>query len=284
MYFKDHYLEYRRSSQTFEADTLEKFQKHRIKKVYIKPADEGAYLAYLDEALNELSSAEVSLESRSEFAADTLQSEAENIEKNLDTEEGFNASKNRIAKVVDFIASDAASISAMLAAAGISVDNSQHSSTVASLSVALANRAGLKDKEELLSMSLASMIHDNGLKTLTLDPAVLPEDLPKNKLQDYRKHPMVSVELVAGKKYITPRVLKLIADHHEVGHGIGFPDKKIFRKLGISSQAFNLADAFDHYCMSKKLAPKDALAGFKELRKEWFEEKQFAWLEATLKG
>lgn len=267
---EDRYVQYKRVQELIEAEKLGKFNQKRVRKVFIREADETLYIQYLDSALDRLSKKEVKTEAKAAMAQDTMNSEAENIEKNLDSEEGYKATENRIGKVVDFIATEPDALKQMLAQAGISVDNSQHSAAVASLALALASKAGVTDIKEMRAISVAALLHDIGLAKLGFDPSESRSSLKGDRLAKYRKHPEEAVAMVSGKKYITPRVLKLIADHEEIGEGYGYPEKRRIVKLPLSSQVFNLANDFDHYCMENKKQAPEAVEAYVQERGKHF--------------
>lgn len=282
--FKNQYLHYRKPTQIFEADRIEKLLTKKIKKVFIRPEEEPAYLSYLEAALDHLQKADVSIKEKADFAQQAMMNEAENIEKNLDTEEGYNRTQARISKVIGFVTTEPGSLKELLLSAGISVDTSAHSSTVATMALAIAGKIGFKDEKDLMSMSLASLLHDVGLAKLGFDPMVAEQDIPKSDLAKWRQHPAEAVNMLAGKKYITPRVLKLIIDHHEMGEGQGFPEKKRLKKLPISSQLFNLCDRFDHFCITRKSSPMEGLDPFIEASSELFDLTHFEALEKLIRA
>ena len=281
--FQGQCLQYKKNKEQFEATKLQLFSAKKIKKVYIKPEDESHYLTYLDQALNDLKDEKITVTEKASLAQESIATEAENIQKNLDTEEGYKSTQNRMEKIIDFVTTDPNALKNMLATAGLSADNSAHSSTVASMAMAVASRAGLTDAQELMAISISALLHDLGIAKLGFDPMVQRENIPKDQIAKWRKHPEETVNMVAGKRYITPRVLRIIADHHEIGEGIGFPERKKIKKLPLSSQIFNLCDEFDHYCVLKQLDVQKAFDSFVEEKSEHFDLKHLEILEKLLK-
>jgi response regulator RpfG family c-di-GMP phosphodiesterase len=262
VHYKERYLLYKSALDLFEPMRLEQFKNHKIKKVFIKGDDEVMYLNYLEASLDALTKTDVSSEEKADLAVQTLVSEARHVEKNLETAEGLKKTESRVSKVIDYVSSAPDALKAMLTTSGLSVDNSLHSSTVASMSLALATKLKVTNNEELMALGIAALLHDSALQKLGFD-AMAPESSFKgDQLEKWRTHPREASVHLSGKKHITPQVLRIIDDHHEVGDGLGFPEKKRISKLPLSSQVFNLCDTFDHFCVEHNIAPVDAFPQF----------------------
>lgn len=282
--YKETYLKYKSASEQFDDGALERFKAKKIKKLFIPAEQEPLYLKFLDQALDQLSESAVTIDQRADFAQDALKQEAENIEKTLETEEGYRSSESRIHKVVDFMLSEPKALAGMLASAGLSVDDSAHGSTVSSLGLAVGAHSRQLGKDELTDVAVAGLLHDTGLKRLGFDVKDDLVSIGKDRRADFRRHPAAAVELVAGKKFITPRVLRIIEDHEEFGDGAGFPEKKRYAKLAPDSQVFNLCDAFDHFCVRMGKGAGDCIEAFIEQRAEHFDLALIEVLEKQIKA
>ncbi len=284
VHFSGQYVKYKGVSETFEVERLSRFMNKGIKKVFIKREDEPHYLDYLDSALDQLAQADINAEDKAAFAKDTIMSEAENVEKNLDTQQGYTKAQNRIDKVVKFLSTETGALKMMLSSAGVSVDNSQHSATVASLSLALAPRIGANDQDDLQALGFAALLHDIGKAKLGIDANLHPSQMDKEQIKLYHRHPEVAVEMLSGKKFITPKVLRMIVEHEEIGDGNGFPEKKKLKKLPLPSQALNLCNDFDRFAKSLQKSTMDVFGEFMEQRGDFFEFKHLEMLEKIVNG
>lgn len=282
--YKDTYLKYKSKSETFEGSSLERFKAKKIKKLFIDETQEPDYLNYLSKALDELGVKSEPLEKRADFARDTLNQESENIEKTLESETAYRDSESRIHKVVDFMLAEPKALASMLASAGLSVDDSTHSSNLSSLCLAVGAHSKFVDRNGLTDLAIAGLLHDVGLAKLGFNEKTDFDSLSKEDKVKYKTHPKIAAESVAGKQFITARVLKLIEDHEEYGKGLGFPNKKNLFKATVDSQIFNLCDAFDHYATLKKKSPKEAIEGFIIEKGEFYEPQIIQVLEAQVKG
>ena len=238
----------------------------------------------MDQALGQLQQADLNVGVRSEFAQDTLKQESDNIEKSLESEEAYRSSESRIHKVVDFMLNEPKALAGMLAAAGLSIDDSAHGSTVSSLALAIGSHSKSLSRDELTDLAIAGLLHDTGLKHLGFDAKSNLANIPKEKRSILKKHPGVAVEQVAGKKFITPRVLRIIEDHEEFGEGLGYPGKKRYAKLQLDSQIFNLCDAFEHFSILAGKPGQECIDDFISARADHFDLQLIEILEKKVKA
>jgi len=282
--YQDAYLRYKSVSQSFDGKILDRFKEKKVKKVFIPENQEPSYLSYLDQALEQLQQSDLNVGARAEFAQDTLKQESDNIKKSLESEEAYRSSEFRIHKVVDFMLNEPKALAGMLAAAGLSVDDSAHGSTVSSLALAVGAHSKNLGKDELTDLAIAGLLHDTGLASLGFDVKSNISNVAKEKRTELRKHPAVAVEQVAGKKFITPRVLRIIEDHEELGEGLGYPGKKWYSKLQIDSQIFNLCDAFDHFSIQAGKSGQECMDEFISSRADHFNLSLIEILEKKVKA
>ena len=284
VFYEETHLRFRKIQQSFDAQILERFKVKKIKKVFIPEEQEAEYLRYLDQALETLKTKNLKVEAKAELAQDTLKQEADNIGKTLESEESYRSSESRIHKVVDFMLNEPKALAGMLASAGLSVDDSAHGSTVSSLALAVGTGSRLVNREALTDLAVAGLLHDTGLKPLGFSANSTLSNIPREKRADFRRHPEAAVEQVAGKKFITPRVLRIIQDHEEFGDGLGFPEKKRYSKLEADSRIFNLCDAFDHFSISAGKPAAECVDGFIEACAEHYDMQLLEVLEKQVKA
>jgi HD-GYP domain-containing protein (c-di-GMP phosphodiesterase class II) len=256
------HLHYIRASDPFDAPRLSAFKTKGVKKLFFLEEAEQSYLDYLDAGLNQLSDSNLAKSEKVALISGAMTTEAENVSRNIETEKGYKKTEVRVEKVVNFLASESGALKELFASGEFSTDNHQHSANVANLSIGLAMKAGLNGTRDLLELGLASLIHDLGLTKLGFAADVQPETLSKEDKLRYFDHPKVSTEALADKPYITQAVVDLVFRHEEVGEGAGYPSKDRMSKLPMTSQILNLCNAYDRYCMLKKVSPLEASKTF----------------------
>ncbi len=276
------FVHYTHSSDPVEARRLKNLKSKGVRKLFIKNEDEPTYLRYLEKGLENLADKSKDLQARGAMAHDTMMMAAENAEKNLETKEGFDAQKRQFDKISDFIVSDRHAIKSILASAGISVDTSHHAANVSSLSLAVASKYGITDKTEIFELGTAALLHDLGKNRLKFDSMKPRDKFTPDELKKFKQHSQDGVDMLAGKPYISPRILGLVLSHEELGEGRGFPEKKNVFSLPPSYQILILVNQFDHFASENKLTLQNAVDPFFEKMGKHFNEELFTVLASVL--
>jgi diguanylate cyclase (GGDEF)-like protein/putative nucleotidyltransferase with HDIG domain len=120
--------------------------------------------------------------------------------------------------------------------------DNNHSRTVASLAVALAQRLGV-DGEELEHIHVAALLHDVG--KIALPEAVLskPGPLTDEERSLIERHPVIGFELI--RDLGIARAATFVLHHHERWDGQGYPHGLSGADIPFGSRIILVADAFD---------------------------------------
>lgn len=275
-------IQYTHALDELEDYRIKNLKKHGLKKLYIRPEDESQYLSYLEEGLGTLTNKQISVEDRGALAHDTMVNSVENAEKNLETETGYNSQKRQIEQITAFIGDERQAIKSILTSAGVTPDSHQHSATVSSLCLAVAKKLGTLSQEEMTELAYAAMLHDIGKSRLKFNHNVPFESLTKDQQKQYKNHPADGVAMLAGKPFISPRILGLIAAHEEYGEGRGYPEKKFLSKMELPYQILSLTNKFDKLCRDRQLQPFQAMDVFFEQYGSYYEEDLISTLATVL--
>lgn len=276
------YIHYTRAMDEVEDNRLKTLKKHGLKKLFILPEHEQKYLNYLEEGITSLTNKAVHIDDRASRANDTLLVSFENAERNLETETGYNNQRKQLEQISRFVGEERQAIKSMLASAGLSLDNSQHSATVSGLCLAIANKVGGLEKDELTELAYAALLHDIGKQRLKFNHNMPFESMTPDQQKQYKNHPEDAVGMLSGKPFISPRILGLIAAHEEYGEGRGYPEKKNLFKMDLSYQILSLSNKFDRFCTDQNLQPFNAVDPFFELHANNYDENLIATLAAVL--
>lgn len=277
------YVHYIREQDPFDPDRVDRLKAKGLKKLYIPDTSEDKYLSYLDAGLDNLKSDKVTVQEKSAIVSNAMVNDAENAIHNVQTEQGFKRTEDRITKVLEFLMSEQGALKSILSSTGVSMDNFQHAANTTSLALGLAGKLGVASSRELLDIGIAALLHDTALTQLGFKADVQPEALSVPELEKYHKHPTEVAHTLAGKPYINRDILELIANHEEVGDGAGFPNKKRLKTLSLSQQVLNLCDAYDSFSSSKGLAPLDAMKQFFTAKLGYFNLDHIKELQTILK-
>ena len=124
--------------------------------------------------------------------------------------------------------------------------NEEHSVAVCTLSMTFAVGLGIRDREILADLSLASLVHDIGL--LKISPAIRQKPESRRSPEEAEKfsaHVQASLKVLTAAGYVlSSGVENLILTHHESWDGTGYPAKISGEKLSLATQVLIAADRF----------------------------------------
>ncbi len=124
-----------------------------------------------------------------------------------------------------------------------SSDIYEHSISSCSLATLTALKLGLS-KEEVHDISVGCLLHDLGLRYLTIEYQNQPlEKLSKMKLAEYRKHPVYGYVALKDENWINETSKNIILYHHEHIDGSGYPLKA--KDIPFATKIVSICDTFD---------------------------------------
>ena len=128
---------------------------------------------------------------------------------------------------------------------GQNQDEYSHAGNVSTLAALFSIGTGIGKPEDL---ALAGLIHDVGTVELPYEiRAKRPEKMLMNEFEEYKKHPILSMNLIKSKKIvISDHVTKIIQQHHELYNGDGYPNGIFGDRILKESQILAIADHFDY--------------------------------------
>lgn len=122
-----------------------------------------------------------------------------------------------------------------------------HSAVVSAFSALFALGLGYTETDLLADLSLAGLLHDVGLSSVSIDLTQVPETQLTQELKEkFVEHVRAGLELIRTTSLeLSENARKMIAEHHERFDGKGFPEKIKGVQLGEMSQIVAFADLFD---------------------------------------
>lgn len=134
---------------------------------------------------------------------------------------------------------------------GERADNYSHASNVSTLAALFSMGLGVGKPEDL---ALAGLLHDIGIAELPAEIQILePEQMSPEQLEQYKKHPQMSLKLLQSRKISIPEtVIKAITQHHELYNGTGYPSGIFGDRISKEAQILSLADKFDYLTRLKE--------------------------------
>jgi putative nucleotidyltransferase with HDIG domain len=214
---------YLRRGDSFEGERLKRLKDKKLRKMFILTEEEATYRNYLKSNIESAYDATSSkdIQTRAEIVQGSQQSNAEEVFENPENEVSYNYAKDAAGRYVSFLVNNAQAMTSMMAIENTDKNIAHHGVTVATLSIALAQKLGITDEKKSQLLTLGSLLHDFGHQTSNLDinrplSAMSPEDLAL-----YKRHPADGAGRVQDKKHFDQAVINIIAQHEETSNGSG---------------------------------------------------------------
>jgi response regulator RpfG family c-di-GMP phosphodiesterase len=157
-----------------------------------------------------------------------------------------------------------------------------HSNNVSILSVMLAKKVGLSERD-IADISIAAELHDIG-KIGNPDIVLTKNisELAPDEMTEYIKHPVLGQAVIdCIEELREPGIL--VRHHHEWYNGKGFPDSLKAEAIPLGSRIMAIADYFDHLLHTELRSVENALMQIKSLLATQFDHSLFPMLESAAK-
>jgi putative nucleotidyltransferase with HDIG domain len=137
-----------------------------------------------------------------------------------------------------------------------------HSLNVTMLSLMMARDINLP-KEVVGALGVGALLHDIGQKEVPARILMKTEPLTPAERNFYELHPTYGVE-IAKRMHLAPAALAIIAEHHELFDGTGYPAKLKGEAISLLSRIVVIANHYDELCnpvvVADALTPHEALS------------------------
>lgn len=138
-----------------------------------------------------------------------------------------------------------------------------HALNVTMLSLVLAKEAQL-GAEEMRALGLGTLLHDIGRERIPSQILLNKAPWTKAELSFYQQHVTYGVAMAQRLPGMPAAALDVIAMHHELLDGSGYPGRLAGEQIGRLARIASIANAFDHYCNrinpAESMTPAEAIA------------------------
>ena len=139
---------------------------------------------------------------------------------------------------------------------------SVHAMNVTVIALLMGRTLGLGD-DEMADLGLGALLHDVGKIELPERLRHADERYSKDELASYRSH--VAHGVAHGKRMgLAPGALLVLAQHHELADGSGFPLHLKLERMSVAARIVSLVDRYDKLCNPPALVqahtPHEALS------------------------
>lgn len=148
----------------------------------------------------------------------------------------------------------------------------EHSLTVCSMAILTGIKLGLSE-DVIHDIGIASLLHDLGLRYLTMDYFNLDiSTLSENDQEEYRKHTVYGYTAVIHEQWISERAKRILLFHHEKKGGGGYPLHAT--EIPVECQVLGICETFDELicgigCVSIKVP--EAIEYIKSIKGQLFD-------------
>lgn len=131
-----------------------------------------------------------------------------------------------------------------------------HALNVTMLALILGKEAGL-GYEEMRALGLGTLLHDMGKEKVPSQILLKKTPWTMAERNFYQQHVLYGLEMARQLPDLAPGVLEVIAMHHELLDGSGFPGKLKGERIGRFARIACIANTFDNYC--NRINPADSM-------------------------
>jgi putative nucleotidyltransferase with HDIG domain len=139
---------------------------------------------------------------------------------------------------------------------------SAHALNVTIISMLMGRVFGLSDAE-MMDMGVGALMHDIGKLDLPERVRHLAGHLNPTEQERYREHVALGV-LTAKRMGLTPGAMLVMAQHHEMADGSGFPQRLNIDRMAAAARIVSLVNRYDNLCnppgSAAGLTPHEALS------------------------
>lgn len=214
---------YLRRGDSFEGERLKRLKEKKLRKMFIVAEDENNYLTYMQRNIEMAydNTSNKDIQSRAEIIQGAQQSNVEEVFENPENAVSYNYAKDAAGKYVNFVMSNNQAITSVIGMENTDKNLAHHGVTVATLSIALAQKLGITDPKRTQLLTLGALLHDYGHHNSTLN---INQPLASMNAQDkalWSQHPKEGATRVQDKKHFDQSVINIILQHEEKINGSG---------------------------------------------------------------
>ena len=126
-----------------------------------------------------------------------------------------------------------------------------HAVNVATHCLLLAHRFGIRDREELLRIGQAALLHDIGLQCVPRHIFDKPEKLSERERRMVQEHPARGFMELCRRPDLTWGQLMMVYSHHERCNGRGYPVGLVRAEIHEYARLCAIADVYEALCRDR---------------------------------
>lgn len=245
-------------------DTRRRLMDRGVTHVYIEQAEQRAYLHYLERRLEGiLHDPEIDLRVKSELLYDAAAGMMHEVLADPTADAAVSRCGELVKSTCRYLLEERKAFGHLLGVTSYDYHVYTHSFHVFVYSVALAQRLGITDPEELQRFGQGALLHDLGKTRIDEKVMNWPGVLNAAQREEMRRHPGLGCDLLREMGVRDEDTLGVVRHHHERLAGGGYPDGLARDKIPEYARICAVADTFD--ALTTRRAYKSALSTYAAL-------------------
>ncbi len=130
---------------------------------------------------------------------------------------------------------------------GMGDEFSRHSMGAVVMSNLLVAQLDWTSPKLLEPVTMGAFFHDIGFKEIS--PSLWFKnkvEMTSDEIQVWETHPMMGVKLLSAIPTVTPEVLRIVQEHHEIPNGTGFPSKLRLDRIYPMAKVVSMGNMLSH--------------------------------------
>lgn len=189
-------------------------------------------------------------------------------------QESIGQAKNLVSDIVDSLLSEKEVVIHLMSTKSGDENAYYHALNVSVLSMLLAKEARV-DADAMRVLGLGALLHDIGKERIPSQILLKKGPLTVAEQNFYQQHASYGVEMAAGLPHLPKGTLEIIAQHHEMLDGSGYPRGLRGDAMDGLARIVALVNAYDNACNrpnpADSLTPAESLAHMFKRQREQFD-------------
>jgi putative nucleotidyltransferase with HDIG domain len=261
------YVLFRAPSLPFTEKTRKTLLDNGVEQLFVPQEDQKFYHKYIEHHLSDIINDDtLSEESKSSIIYDSAKMVVKDLLEKPSLPENLQRSLALVESTTLHLLKSENTFQTMLKTMSFNYTTYTHSVNVCAISLALAQKMGIRDIKDLNHLGTGALLHDIGKSKISLKILDKKGSLNESEMEIIRRHPQYGFELIINSEIIPYESHYPILQHHEREDGSGYPHNLISENIHKFSKIVAIADVFDAMTTRRSYrGAKDAYPALKEM-------------------
>lgn len=262
------YVLFRGRQQEFCGRHRDRLISHGIRTLYISREDQTQYGRYVEQNIGPLvQDPMVPLSQKAEMLYSVSQGVLLDAFANPRSTDLVRRVDRVMPHMVDMIVQGKEALASMISMMSYDYYTFTHSINVSTFTVALANEAGITNRQELYDLATGALLHDIGKSEIPKEILNNTGSLSADEMEVMRSHVVMGERILQDKGGMSSTRMLPVSLHHEKLNGRGYPRALISKEIHLHGRITAICDCFDAMTTQRPYAPaKDAFQAIQLMR------------------